>query len=87
MTIVVNCKTDNYDVLIDRTTMWGNPYRIGRDGTREEVIEIYEVFLRQSEYHLMRLPELVGKVLGCHCKPLPCHGDVIIKIMKEKGLI
>ena len=21
--------------------------------------------------------ELRGKILGCHCKPKPCHGDVI----------
>jgi predicted RNA methylase len=29
------------------------------------------------------LPELVGKRLGCHCKPLPCHGDVLIKLLEE----
>jgi len=24
--------------------------------------------------------ELKGKVLGCWCKPLPCHGDVLAQI-------
>ena len=30
---------EKYDVLVDRTTDWGNPYVLGVDGTRSEVIE------------------------------------------------
>ena len=36
---VVHRKREPFDVLIDRTTPWGNHFRIGRDGTRAEVIE------------------------------------------------
>jgi hypothetical protein len=31
--------------MIDRRTQWGNPYLIGRDGTREEVIAKFEADL------------------------------------------
>ena len=81
-TVVVNCKTEPYDVLIDRTTPFGNPYRIGWHGTREEVIAKFEKYFyarieRDPVWKARVLAELGGgKRLGCHCKPLPCHGDV-----------
>ena len=28
--------------------------------------------------------ELEGKELGCWCKPSPCHGDILIKLFKER---
>ena len=29
-----------------------------------------------------------GKELGCWCKPSPCHGDILIKLFKERqGLL
>ena len=40
MTTVV--KIDQpYDVYIGRPSKWGNPFRIGPDGNREEVIRKY----------------------------------------------
>jgi hypothetical protein len=79
MTTVVHCKRDFYDVLIDRTTKWGNPYEIGRDGLREEVIEKYRNYILSSPL-LNDIHELKDKVLGCWCKPLACHGDVLKEI-------
>jgi hypothetical protein len=32
---------------------------------------------------MCRLEFLRGKVLGCWCKPENCHGDVILKLLKE----
>ena len=65
---------------IDRLTEFGNPYRIGPDGTREEVIEKYRSYfeekLKDPKFKKAVL-SLKGKVLSCWCKPLPCHGDVI----------
>lgn len=71
-------------VLVDRTTIWGNPYHIGRDGTRVEVIAKYEVWLR-GHPPLMRSvrEQLRGKDLVCHCAPLPCHADVLLRIANE----
>lgn len=81
---VVHCKREPYDVYIGRPSIWGNPYKIGEDGTREEVIEKYELYLRNNPDLLKRLPELSGKVLGCWCSPnLPCHGEILIKLIKE----
>lgn len=82
-TRVVNVKDEPYDVFIGRTSLWGNPYKIGRDGTRSEVIEKYYWYIKENDYLLKKTLELKGKVLGCYCKPKPCHGDVLIKIIEE----
>ena len=41
---VVHCKRENYDIYIGRGSKWGNPFVIGKDGSREEVVEKYRVF-------------------------------------------
>lgn len=81
MVRVVNIRdTSKYDVDITRNGPYGNAYLIGRDGTREEVIELYRVWLRNFLKHTPDyLEPLRGKTLGCVCKPLPCHGDVIVE--------
>jgi hypothetical protein len=60
-----------------RTSPWANPYRIGQDGTRDEVIEKYRRYLLNNAALLARLPELRGKRLACWCAPEACHGDVL----------
>lgn len=85
---VVHCRHDPYHVLIDRTTKWDNPFKmghVGRDGhvwTREEVITLYRGWLEHNAPHLIEAAkqELRGKVLGCWCAPLPCHGDMLAEI-------
>lgn len=79
MTSVVHCKKSKYDIYIGRPSKWGNPYEIGKDGTREEVIAKYEQYLLSSPHLLNSLHELHGKILGCWCAPLPCHGEILIK--------
>ncbi len=79
-TRVVHCMTEPYDVLIDRRTKWGNPFIIGKDGTREQVIAKYRVYVRQFPKLTAALPELRGKTLGCWCKPQACHGDVLAEL-------
>ena len=73
----------NGAVRIDRRTKWGNPYRIGKHGTREEVIALYRIELwrriREGEVSLEELAALHGKTLACHCAPLPCHGEVLAR--------
>lgn len=81
---VVHCKKAPYDVYCGRPSKYGNPYMIGIDGTREEVIEKYEKWLRTQPDLIEDMKNnLKGKVLGCWCKPKPCHCDVIIKIINE----
>jgi len=83
-TRVVNIRVSQYDIYIGRPSKWGNPYRIGVDGTREEVIEKYKVFIRNRPDLLGSLEELRGKRLGCFCAPLACHGDVLVEILEER---
>jgi hypothetical protein len=64
-------------------SFWANPFHIGRDGTRDEVIAKYEAWIRQSPEHRARLPELAGKALGCWCSPQRCHGDVLVRLVAE----
>jgi len=78
-TRVVNIKNEEFDVYIGRGSMWGNPFIIGYDGNREEVIKKYEFHLAANKEMLDKLPELKGKRLGCYCAPLPCHGDILKK--------
>lgn len=72
-----------YDVYIGRPSIWGNPFRIGVDGTREEVIEKYRRYILKNKTLLARLPELKGKRLGCYCAPLSCHGDVLVELVES----
>lgn len=68
-------------VRIDRRTKWGNPFVIGKDGTRQEVIAKYEDWLRSKpDLMLAAKLELAGKDLLCWCAPLACHGDVLLRI-------
>ncbi len=79
---VVHCRREEYDVYVGRGngSPWGNPFRSGRDGTREQVIEMYEEWLLSQPELLRRLPELRGKTLGCWCAPKACHADVLLRL-------
>ena len=78
--LVVHCKRAEYDVYIGRPSKWGNPFSIGKDGSREDVINRYYTYLMENESLMADLPELKGKVLGCWCKPKACHGDVLAQM-------
>lgn len=67
-------------VYIGRPGKWGNPFVIGRDGSRDEVIAKYRAWLLGNERLMAALPELRGKDLVCWCAPAPCHGDVLIEL-------
>jgi hypothetical protein len=73
----------NNEVYIGRGSKWGNPFKIGMDGSRQDVIDKYEARLIQSTVLMDSLLELEGKTLICYCKPQACHGDVLAKYVKE----
>jgi len=85
---VVNVKSgEPYDVYVGRPSRWGNPWRIGVDGTREEVIAYYENDLRAGLFLDKQLREdvkaLAGKRLGCWCAPKPCHAEILVQYARE----
>ena len=84
-TKVVNKKTSSFDVHIGRGSKWGNPFRMKSENQRGEVIEKYEEYARQK-FSKDELAVLVGKRLGCFCKPRKCHGDILVKLIEEYGL-
>jgi hypothetical protein len=80
-TRVVHFKKEPYDVYIGRPSKWGNPFVVGEDGTRDEVIAKYRAHLYEHPELLHAIgPELQGRVLGCWCHPERCHGDVLAEI-------
>ncbi len=80
---VVKIGEEFFEIVIDRNTKWGNPFRIGRDGTRQEVIAKYRAWVVTQPHLMADLPSLAGKALGCHCKPLMCHGDVLADLVER----
>ena len=87
---VVHCKREPYDVYIGRPSKWGNPFKIGRDGTRAEVVEKHEewllgIIVAPNGEKVPSLDEtkkeLTGKRLGCFCAPLQCHGDNLLRFI------
>jgi hypothetical protein len=88
MTKLVNCKYDQYDVYIGRPSKWGNPYshKNGtlakyKTATREEAIQKYKEWILTQPDLMAALPELKGKTLGCWCRPMLCHGDILIELI------
>ncbi len=87
---VVHCRREKYDILIDRTTRWGNPIKLVGEANRLRVLQDYRRWLNgDPEFITLYGPppttkeiiqELWGKVLGCWCHPKPCHGDILAEI-------
>ena len=82
--LVKNIRFQEYDVYCGRprkgsTSLLGNPFVIGPDGSREEVIAKYIAY---ADYEFEHNPEfkaavlaLKGKKLGCFCNPQKCHAS------------
>lgn len=69
------------------SSVFANPYKVGKHGTRDEVINKYEIYIHDrisKEPETMKeLLNLEGKILGCWCSPEPCHGNVLLRLIKE----
>jgi hypothetical protein len=67
-------------VNVGRPSEWGNPFKLGRDGTRADVIAKYRAWIVQQPALMAALPELRGRNLVCWCAPKPCHADVLLEL-------
>lgn len=65
-----------------KASPFGNPFRIGYDGDREQVITLYRGWIARQPKLLEQLPELKGKEIVCWCFPQACHGDVIVEMVE-----
>lgn len=62
-------------VYCGRGSPWGNPFKIGIDGTRDAVCDRFEKEILPS----LDVSKLKGKNLVCYCAPVRCHCDAILK--------
>lgn len=85
MTTVVH-KSKPHGVYIGRAysflpqSPYHNPFYLGRDGDREEVLLKFAEYWyapEQVDLRAQARKELPYRILGCWCKPKACHGDVI----------
>jgi hypothetical protein len=95
---IVHVRQARFDILISRPSQWGNPFVIGEDGTREDVIRKHKEWLDTGEnfrnekatkerrqWVLRHVGELQGKVLGCWCnQDQACHGDYLIELANKE---
>lgn len=97
-TVIVNMRHNKPDVLCDRSSIFGNPYQIGRDGTRDDVCEKFIPYfnkkLTNPEFRAKVL-SLKGKRLGCWCRCMPscnhpkcnslrCHLETIVNYLENE---
>jgi hypothetical protein len=94
-TKVVNLYKEAYDVYIGRAGKgqdgyFGNPIRLVNPHRQEERTRNLEQYRKYFYDRLeidgefrRRIQALKGKTLGCFCKPLPCHGDVIAEYLDK----
>lgn len=78
MPIVYNIKNPRRPknaVYCGRGSPYGNPFHIGKDGTREQVCDRFKAEVLPS----LDVSELRGRDLVCFCKPLRCHCDDILE--------
>lgn len=92
----INGNRPNFDIYIGRalppwmdkegifrvSSKWANPFPVKEYG--EKSIPMYRSHIikrivEEPEYYNLR--ELIGKLIGCWCKPNPCHGDVIVELI------
>jgi len=62
-------------VYVGRGSPWGNPFKMGEAGSREEVIKRFECEILPT----LDLAPLRGKDLVCYCHPKACHADILLK--------
>ena len=91
ITKLVNVNKESFDIYIGRENItsgykrskWANPFKIGEDGTRDEVVSKYETWIKTQPELMNSLYELEGKTLGCWCNSNEnCHGKVLLKLLK-----
>lgn len=94
-TRVVNLKSETFDIYIGRAnrfygfkeSKWRNPFKPKKHTVEEHnrAIELYKKWFWTQPELIAAVPELKGKVLGCWCKPFPCHGDFLAELANKQN--
>lgn len=82
---VVNKYRHEYDINIQRGTIWGNPYTVDEHG--DQAIPLFNLYWKRllidRKITKQHLEVLRGMRLGCTCYPHQCHGDIIAKTVNQ----
>ena len=82
-------------VKVDRTTRWGNPWKVDDHLCAFDAVAHYRSFLAgipwddafmngRRTYIIDSLPALRGKNLACWCRVWsPCHADVLLELANQ----
>ena len=76
-TKVVHKSKAPFDVYIGRPSIWGNPFPLHENTTRDRVMRAYVEWVVKQPRLMRQVGELRGKTLGCWCAPKRCHGDAL----------
>lgn len=75
---------------VDRTTPFGNPFRVG-DKVNGHILQTVEEVLEHYRRHAIAhccepiWQDLKGKNLACWCKlGEPCHADILLELLNPK---
>ncbi len=83
---VLNKRTDKIPsgaICVDRSSKYGNPFKMGKGKTRKEVLMMFRVYAVER---LLREPHWLDELKGddvmvwCWCAPLPCHADILLEL-------
>lgn len=77
------CKPSD-GVYVGRPSKFGNPFEIGKDGSRDQVIAKFEKYLEDNQNLIDEAKrELRGYNLICWCAPKRCHASILLKLANE----
>lgn len=85
------------DIYIGRPSILSNPFPITKDCTRSECINKFRVYLKTEIVNRTKVYKELRKIqmleeknpdkiirLLCFCKPLPCHGDILLHKLENR---
>jgi hypothetical protein len=73
-------------MIVDRTSRWGNPYKVPRKSPPAVILKAVADFARYAEGKLRENPRWVdplrGHDLACWCPEdvIACHADVLLRL-------
>lgn len=78
-------------VSVVRSGPYGNPFRVGVDGTARECVDLFrhDVEIKMAAPLTgpalrSRIAALKGKNLACYCElDQPCHADVLLELANK----
>ena len=83
LVVNLNAPDAEWDVVVDRSSKWGNPFhlRVDTPKNRQYLLIRFHANLQQlvrtGKIPMGQLAELAGKTLACHCSPKLCHGHIL----------